>query len=69
MNRYGVAVASDSAITVTGKATRTYNSGEKISYLETAPVAVLQSGSDSVYGVPWQVLLKMWSQMRGEAGI
>jgi hypothetical protein len=67
MNRYGVAVASDSAITVTGKATRTYNSGEKISYLETAPVAVLQSGSDSVYGVPWQVLLKMWSQMRGEA--
>lgn len=66
LNRYGTALASDSAVTIqSGEKLRTYNSADKITFLESRPIAVLHSGSVTIFGVPWQILLKMWGQGHG----
>lgn len=69
LNRNGVALASDSAVTIMGnggRASRSYNSADKIFPLCSSPVAVLHSGNASLLGVPWQVLVQQWSKARGE---
>lgn len=65
LNTQGVALASDSAVTITGGAVpRTYQSADKIFPIQGEPVAVLHSGTASFWGVPWQVLVETWSQDR-----
>jgi hypothetical protein len=66
LNTKGVALASDSAVTISdgnGPA-RSYPSAEKIFPVEEMPLAVLHSGSAELQGVPWQILVEMWSQQR-----
>lgn len=64
MNGFGVALASDSAVTVGGK--RTYDTAEKIIPLP-APhrLAVLHSGSVNIHGMPYSVLINEWAASLG----
>ena len=64
-NGFGVAVASDSAVTV-GDRIRTYEDAEKIHPLEDPHrLAVLQSDSVNLLGMPVSVMLEDWSNSLG----
>ncbi len=64
-NGFGVAVASDSAVTV-GDRVRTYEDAEKIHPLEDPHrLAVLQSDSVNLLGMPVSVMLEDWSNSLG----
>ena len=64
-NGFGVAVASDSAVTL-GNQIRTYEDAEKIHPLEDPHrLAVLQSGSVSLLGMPVGVMLEDWRNSLG----
>jgi hypothetical protein len=62
MNGFGVAIASDSAVTM-GDRSRTYDTADKIVGLP-APhrIAVLHSGYVEIGNVPYSVLLAEWSR-------
>lgn len=65
LNPQGIALASDSAVTITaGTQAHSYQSADKIFPISAVPVAVLHSGSASLWGVPWQLLVEMWSKDR-----
>lgn len=65
LNTQGVALASDSAVTVIGGGTsRSYPSADKIFPVQGMPIAVLHSGCAALWGVPWQLLVDMWAQHR-----
>ena len=64
-NGFGMAVASDSAVT-TGDRARTYEDAEKIHPLgDPHRLAVLQSGHVNLLGMPVGVLLKDWKNSLG----
>ena len=60
LNGFGVALASDSAMTLGNK--RTYETAEKVIPLP-APhrIAVLHSGSVTIHGMPYSVLVNEWA--------
>lgn len=59
MNRLGVALAADSAVTIGGDARKVYSSADKLFQLsEGAPVAVMVYGSASFLDRPWETLVK-----------
>lgn len=62
MNRMGVALATDSAVTLGGgESPKIYNSADKLFLLtEHAPVGVMIYGGASVNGVPWETLIKLY---------
>jgi hypothetical protein len=65
LNTQGIALASDSAVTITGGAqAHSYQSADKIFPITAVPVAVLHSGNAALWGVPWQLLVEMWSKDR-----
>lgn len=66
MNGFGVAIASDSAVTM-GDQSRTYETAEKIIRLPSPHrIAVLHSGSVSVGNIPYSVLLAEWARQMPE---
>jgi len=64
MNKLGVALATDSSITIRhGENTRTYGSAEKIFSLPNEhKVALLHSGSTEFMGHPYEVLITEWKK-------
>ncbi len=63
-NGYGVAIASDSAVTMGG--TRTYETAEKIHPLDDPHrLAVLHCGSVLLLGMPVGVLIDQWKASLG----
>lgn len=66
INAHGVAIASDSAVTV-GGGRRTHDTAEKVIPLR-APhrVAVLHSGNVMIHGLPYQLLLNEWISTLGD---
>jgi len=53
LNTQGVALASDSAVTITGGAApRSYQSADKIFPIKGEPLAVLHSGAALFWGFP-----------------
>jgi len=65
LNTQGIAIASDSAVTVTGgERERSYTSADKIFPVKGVPVAVLHSSRVQTWGVPWQLLVEAWGQQR-----
>lgn len=65
LNTNGIALASDSAVTITGGGqSRSYQSADKIFPIRGVPLAVLHSGNAALWGVPWQLLVDMWSTSR-----
>lgn len=67
MNSLGVALATDSATTVTvGRDNKVYNSADKLFMLSKRhPVGVMIYNNASLLGIPWETLLKMF---RGRLG-
>lgn len=67
MNSLAVALASDSAATVTaGQDNKVYNSANKLFMLSKRhPVGVMVYSNASLLGIPWETILKMF---RGELG-
>lgn len=61
MNRNGVALAADSAVTVLGRMPKIYDSADKLFQLSNhAPVGVMVYGATSLLQVPWETLVKMY---------
>jgi len=68
LNANGIALASDSSVTIAGGGqSRSYQSADKIVPIQGVPLAVLHSGNAALFGVPWQLLVEMWSQNREPA--
>ena len=64
LNGFGVALASDSAMTLGNK--RTYETAEKVIPLPMPHrVAVLHSGSVTIHGMPYSVLVNEWANSLG----
>lgn len=62
----GVAVASDSAVTITSarRSSRSYPSADKLYPVPGVPVAVLHSGCATLGEVPWKTLVELWASRR-----
>jgi len=65
LNRMGVALAADSAVTVadegSGESVKTYNTANKLfSLSKFHPVGVMVYGSADLMGVPWETIIKFY---------
>lgn len=68
MNSLAVALAADSAATVTnGRDNKVYNSANKLFMLSKHhPVGVMVYNNSSLLGIPWETILKMFRQQLGD---
>src|SRR3990167_9386957 len=66
MNKRGIALAADSAVTVTdgnGNKKKIYHTAEKLFPLSPAlPVAIMTYGPADIMGVPWETVVKIYAQ-------
>ena len=68
LNGFGVALASDSAMTLGNK--RTYETAEKVIPLpKPHRIAVLHSGSVTIHGMPYSVLVNEWANTLGSTSL
>ena len=59
MNRFGIALAADSAVTIGRDARKIYASAEKLFLLvEEAPVGAMIYGGATLLGLPWEAIIK-----------
>lgn len=60
LNRLGVALATDSAVTISGAGrTKVFNSADKLFELSCDyPVAIMINGNMDFFGMPWEILVK-----------
>lgn len=66
LNRVGVALAADSAVTIGRDAYKIYTSADKLFQLSSAaPVGIMIYGNASFGGMPWETLIK---QCRADSG-
>jgi hypothetical protein len=66
MNRRGVALAADSAVTL-GDGLKVYHTAEKLFQLSSfAPVGVMSYGTADIMEVPWETVIKLYSQKLGD---
>lgn len=67
-NRAAIALAADSASTVTnGRSSKVYNTAEKLFPLtKNYPVALMIYGSGELAGIPWEVLIKAYRRHLGD---
>ena len=62
MNRRGIALAADSAVTL-GEGAKIYHSAEKLFPLSlAAPVGIMTYGLADFMGVPWEIIIKIYGQ-------
>ena len=68
LNKRGVAIAADSAVTVgNGDNVKIYNTSQKIFKLsEKNPLALMIYDAASFMGIPWDVIIDMYRNERGE---
>ena len=65
LNRLGVALAADSAVTL-GPAGKIYTSADKLFQLsENAPVGIMVYGSADLLEVPWETIIKIYRRQLG----
>ncbi len=65
MNKLGVALAADSVVTL-GDGPKTYHNAEKLFPLSpVAPVGIMTYGSAEMMGLPWETVIKIYSQQLG----
>jgi hypothetical protein len=61
LNRIGVALAADSAVTIGNAADKIYTSADKLFQLSgVAPVGVMVYGNATLSGVPWETVIKAY---------
>jgi hypothetical protein len=66
MNRLGVALAADSAVTIGGDARKVYSGADKLFQLSsTAPVGIMVYGSANFVDLPWETLIKTFRRTLG----
>ncbi len=66
LNRVGVALAADSAVTVGRTAGKIWTSADKLFQLsEVDPVAVMVYGNAEHIGIPWETIIKCYRQVHG----
>ena len=67
MNKLGVALATDSAVTLgRAEAPKIYQSADKLFLMSTAdPVAAMVYGDVSFLGVPWETIIKRYRRLCG----
>lgn len=59
MNRIGVALAADSAVSLGASADKIYTSADKLFHLSNrAPVGIMINGNANFLGVPWETVIK-----------
>jgi hypothetical protein len=59
MNRIGVALAADSAVSLGASADKIYTSADKLFHLSNrAPVGIMINGNANFLGVPWETIIK-----------
>ena len=68
LNRLGLALATDSAVTITGGGrTKIFNSADKLFELSCKnPVAIMVNGNMDCFGIPWEILIKDFRDAHGE---
>lgn len=68
INKQGIALAADSAVTVTGSGRRKiYNTANKLFTLSKHhPVAIMMYSSASLMLTPWETIIKMYRKQLGE---
>jgi len=67
LNRSGVALAADSAVSVGRDADKIYTSANKIFQLScVAPVGVMIYGNANLVGLPWETIIKVYRRELGE---
>ena len=68
MNKLGVALAADSAVTRTGGADpKIYQSADKLFLLSYSdPVAVMIYGNATLMGIPWETIIKLYRRTHGD---
>lgn len=67
VNRTGIALAADSAVTIGSEASKIYTSADKLFQLShRAPVGIMVYGSASYLGVPWEVAVKTFRRELGD---
>jgi hypothetical protein len=68
-NRLGIALASDSAVTISGAGrVKIFDTADKLFELSTHhPVAVMINGNMDCLGIPWEILVKDFREEHGEA--
>src|ERR1700752_3697217 len=66
MNRLGVALAADSALTV-GDGDKIYHHAKKLFALKPIiPVGIMIYGSAELMGVPWEIVIELYAQALGD---
>lgn len=65
MNKYGVALAADSAATF-GRGQKVYHAAEKLFQIsQSPPVGMMVSGSAELMDMPWEIVIKTYTQQAG----
>lgn len=68
LNRIGVALAADSAVTIGQDANKIYTSAEKIFQLSyNAPVGIMVYGNADFVGLPWETIVKEFRRDLGNS--
>jgi len=68
LNKHGIALATDSAVTITGNDNqKVYNTANKLFSLSNKyPVGIMIYGSAQFMGVPWEMIIKSYRRELGE---
>ena len=66
-NRLGIALATDSAVTISrGEAVKVFDTADKLFELSSMhPVAVMINGNMDCLGLPWEILVKDFREAEG----
>ncbi len=68
MNRIGIALAADSAVTIGREANKIYTSADKLFQLSNvAPIGVMIYGNASLAGTPWETIIKSYRRRLGDS--
>ncbi len=66
MNKFGIALAADSAVTV-GEGQKIYHHAQKLFQLHRAiPVGIMIYGSAEIMAMPWEIVVRSYGQHIGE---
>lgn len=67
MNRMGIALAADSAVTIGPGAKKVYTSADKLFQLSLShPVAIMVYGNANFLGIPWEIIVKVYRKKLGD---
>jgi hypothetical protein len=67
LNRIGVALASDSAVSIGREASKICTSADKLFHLSrSAPVGIMIYGNANFVGIPWETVVKEFRRQQGE---